>query len=173
MSGLKKYRVIPHTLGNQTNGNKGKRMEVIFTSPMEPLEWQEFSATMIQMLKDNCLQWVFNLQSLTFPTSTDIGMWVTCNATVLSYSGKVDFLIRRNSDLQKVLSVTKLDQILNISIIWEADRFGQAKFLPFFSNLVRQDGLYNQLISTLYIFLSAHVKIMNDLLEVISTSPYW
>ncbi len=116
MSEPKKYRIIPHILGNQTNGNKGKRMEVIFTSPMEPLEWQEFRESMIQMLKDNCLQWVFNLKGLTFPTSTDIGMWVTCNATVLSYSGKVEFLIRRNSNLQKVLSVTKLDKILNISL---------------------------------------------------------
>lgn len=115
MTEPKKYRIIPHT--KSSGEDRNKRVDVIFTNPMEPTEWKEFREALIRMLKEGYSQWRFNLQGIEYPTSTDLGMWVTCNATVSSQSGKLEFLIPRDSNLQKVLSLTKLDTIFTTTFI--------------------------------------------------------
>ncbi|MBN2322924.1 MAG: STAS domain-containing protein [Spirochaetes bacterium] len=109
MSAPKKFRIIPHEAGSDSN-----RADAIFTAPMDPAEWKEFRDILLSMIKKGFIYWRFNLQGIEYPTSTDLGMWVTCNATVSSQSGSIEFLISENSNLRKVLSLTKLDTIFTI-----------------------------------------------------------
>ena len=109
MTEPKKYRIIPYM--KSAGDSRDKKVEVIFTSPMNPAEWKELRETLIHMLKEGYSQWRFNLQGIEYPTSTDLGMWVTCNAMISSQSGSIEFLIPRESNVQKVLSLTKLDTI--------------------------------------------------------------
>jgi len=111
----KKYRIIPLSRGAPEDG--GKRADVIFASSMDPVEWKEFREKLMKMLKDGYSWWRFNLQGIGYPTSTDIGMWVTCNAAVSSHSGSVEFLIPKDSNVLKLLSLTKLDTIFMTTII--------------------------------------------------------
>jgi hypothetical protein len=109
MTEPKKYRIIPRTIENNI-----KRVDVIFTNPMDPAEWKEFRTILLGMMKKGYVDWKFNLQGIEYPTSTDLGMWVTCNATVSSQGGAVEFLIPKDSSVRKVLSLTKLDTIFTI-----------------------------------------------------------
>ena len=117
MTDPKKYRIIPRSTVSKSDESGTKMVETIFTSSMDPFEWKEFRDSMMKLLKQGFHQWRFNLQGIEFPTSTDLGMWVTCNATISSHSGKVEFLIPKESNVQKVISLTKLDQILNITAL--------------------------------------------------------
>jgi len=80
-------------------------------------EWKELRASLTEMLKNGLLQWEFLLDKLDLATSVDIGMWVACNAVVENHSGKITFVVRKDSTIHKTLSITKLDQILSISFI--------------------------------------------------------
>ena len=110
----KKYRVLPHSTDFPESG---KRADVIFSSSMDPAEWKEFREQLMKMIREGYSLWRFNLQGIAYPTSTDIGMWVTCNAAVSSHSGSVEFLVPGDSSVLKVLSLTKLDTIFSITII--------------------------------------------------------
>jgi hypothetical protein len=88
---------------------------VTFTRSLDFFEWQEFNDTLNQMIKKEYHEWVFNLVELRKPTSIDIGMWLTCNAKLTNQSGSLGFIVKRNSNVQKVLNVTKLDQIFSIN----------------------------------------------------------
>ena len=110
MTEPKKYRIIP-----RTKDINSKRVDVFFTNPMDPTEWKEFRTILLGMMKKGYINWKFNLQGIEYPASTDLGMWVTCNATVSSLGGTIEFLIPKNSNVRKVLSLTKLDTIFTIS----------------------------------------------------------
>jgi hypothetical protein len=112
MSTPKKYRIIPHV----GDGDKN-RVDAIFTTPMDPAEWKEFREILLSMMKKGFIHWRFNLQGIEYPTSTDLGMWVTCNATISSQSGSIEFLVPENSNVRKVLSLTKLDTIFTIVLV--------------------------------------------------------
>ncbi len=112
MAEPKKYRLIPRGKDDSRN-----RVDVFFTGPMDPAEWKEFRTILLGIMKKGYVNWKFNLQGIEYPTSTDLGMWVTCNATVSSQGGTVEFLIPRDSNVRKLLSLTKLDMILSISEI--------------------------------------------------------
>ena len=115
MTEPKKYRIIPYSRdANETGKN---RADVIFSSSMDLAEWKEFRETLMQFLKKGYTICRFNLQAIEYPTSTDLGMWVTCNALVSSYAGSLTFLIPEDSNVRKVLSLTKLDTIFRISVV--------------------------------------------------------
>ena len=117
MTQPKKYRIIPRSTASKSGESGTKMVEIIFTSSMDSFEWKEFRDSMMKLLKQGFHQWRFNLQGIEYPTSTDLGMWVTCNATISSHSGMVVFLIPKESNVQKVLTLTKLDQILSITAL--------------------------------------------------------
>jgi hypothetical protein len=117
MTTPKKYRIIPRSTVGRNDESGTKIADIVFTSSMDPFEWKEFRETMMKLLKHGFSQWRFNLQGIEYPTSTDLGMWVTCNATISSHSGKVEFLIQKDSNVQKVITLTKLDKILNITAL--------------------------------------------------------
>ena len=117
MTTPKKYRIIPRSTISKSNESGTKMVEIIFTNSMDPFEWKEFREAMMKLLNQGFHQWRFNLQGIEYPTSTDLGMWVTCNATITSHSGKIEFLIPKDSNVQKVITLTKLDHILTITTI--------------------------------------------------------
>jgi hypothetical protein len=85
-------------------------MKVTFNNSLDYDTWQEFTKTMIEMIKENYLQWDFNLQELNDVQSIDIGMWVMCNARVTSLSGNLVIIVKQNSSMHRVLSITKVDK---------------------------------------------------------------
>lgn len=94
--------------------SKENTVRVKFTAPLDPLEWNNLRLQMVRMLKQGFLKWLFVLDNLAVATSVDIGMWVSCNGTVSSYSGTLQFSVRPNSTVHKTLMFTKLDRIFSI-----------------------------------------------------------
>jgi hypothetical protein len=115
MTKPKKYRIIPRSTIKKPDGSGTKMVEIIFTGSMDPFEWKEFRDAMMKLLTQGFLQWRFNLQGIEYPTSTDLGMWVTCNATISKHSGNIEFVIPNDSNVMKVITLTKLDSIFNIT----------------------------------------------------------
>ena len=91
-----------------------EQIRVKFIKSLDFFEWQEFSDTLNGMIRNNYRRWEFNLEHLKRPTSIDIGMWLTCNAKIQNQSGSLKFVVKKESSVQKVLAVTKLDSILSI-----------------------------------------------------------
>ena len=98
---------------------KTKENEVLvkFTSSMDAFEWNRFTSMLVRMLKSGFLKWKFILAEQPIATSVDIGMWVSCNATINNYKGEVIFIVLEGSTIHKTLIFTKLDKILKISLI--------------------------------------------------------
>ncbi len=90
------------------------RALVVFNSPLFAWEWNELKSHMAEMLKGGILHWEFQLRGLDVATSTDIGMWVACNAAVEKYRGDLAFSVARDSIIHRTLVFTKLDRILTI-----------------------------------------------------------
>ena len=90
------------------------QIRVKFTKSLDFFEWQEFNDTLNEMIRNNYKHWEFNMEHLSRPTSIDIGMWLTCNAKITNQAGDLKFVIKKESSVQKIISVTKLDTILNI-----------------------------------------------------------
>jgi hypothetical protein len=90
------------------------RAQVVFTSPLFAWEWNELKSHMAEMLKSGVLHWEFRLRGLDVATSTDIGMWVACNAAVETYRGNLTFSVVKDSIIHRTLVFTKLDRILNV-----------------------------------------------------------
>ena len=112
MTEPKKYRIIP-----RENVKSGREADVFFTNPMDPAEWKDFRTVLLGMIKKGYGIWKFDLKGVEYPSSTDPGMWVTCNATVSSQGGSIEFLVPPGSNVRKVLALTRLDTILTISDI--------------------------------------------------------
>ena len=92
-------------------------MKVTFNNSLDYDTWQEFTKTMIEMIKENYLQWDFNLQELNDVQSIDIGMWEMSNTRVTSLSGKLVIIVKRNSNIHRVLSITKVDKNIPIKLV--------------------------------------------------------
>ena len=92
-------------------------MKVTFNDSLDYDTWQEFTKTMIEMIKENYLQWDFNLQELNDVQSIDIGMWVMCNTRITTFFGKLVIIVKRNSSIHRVLSITKVDKIIPIKFV--------------------------------------------------------
>jgi hypothetical protein len=92
-------------------------MKATFKKSLDYDTWQEFTKTMIEMIKENYLQWDFNLQELDNVKSIDIGMWVMCNTRVTSLSGKLVLIVKRNSSIHRVLSITKVNKIIPVKLV--------------------------------------------------------
>ena len=92
-------------------------MKVTFNNSLDYDTWQEFTKTMIEMIKENYLQWDFNLQKLDNVKSIDIGMWEMCNTRVTSLSGTLVIIVKRNSKIHRVLSITKVDKNIPVKSV--------------------------------------------------------
>ncbi len=90
---------------------------VKFMNPMDSYEWNNFTSMMVRMLKNGFTRWKFILTDLPIATSIDIGMWVSCNATINNYSGVLEFIVKENSTIYKTLKFTNLDQIFKITMV--------------------------------------------------------
>lgn len=104
-------------LGNQPPGKENQKVKVTFASNLTSSEWQELREKMMGMIEEGYTFWEFNLSRLKSPTSTDLGMWVACNAVVENYSGNIQFVVRESSMVKNLISITKLDQILSIKLV--------------------------------------------------------
>jgi hypothetical protein len=87
---------------------------VKFTKSLDFFEWQEFNDTLNEMMRNNYTQWEFNLEHLNRPTSIDLGMWLTCNAKISNQGGALRFVVKKESSVQKIITVTKIDTIFDI-----------------------------------------------------------
>ena len=96
---------------------KPGKMKVTFKKPLTHDNWQEFTEAMVEMIKDDYLQWDFHLEELNTLNSIDIGMWVMCNARVMSHSGKLIFFVKHGSNIHDILNITKIHEILTLKII--------------------------------------------------------
>jgi len=96
---------------------KDNEVLVKFLTPMDSFEWNRFTSMLVRMLKNGFLKWKFILTEQQIATSVDIGMWVSCNATINSYKGELVIIVLEGSTIHKTLVFTKLDKILNISIL--------------------------------------------------------
>jgi len=94
-----------------------KEVRIRFFNPMDAHEWKIFGDNMVRMLKNGFLKWRFILKDMNIATSVDLGMWVSCNATVNNYSGEIDFVVRENSTIHRTLVFTKLEQILSVTLV--------------------------------------------------------
>ncbi len=90
---------------------------VKFVSPMDTYDWNGFTSMMVRMLKNGFTRWKFILTDLPIATSVDIGMWVSCNATINNYSGTLEFIVKDNSTVHKTLKFTNLDQIFKVTLV--------------------------------------------------------
>jgi anti-anti-sigma factor len=113
----KKQTVILKNIRGVTVKIDLNKVQVTFKESLDFFEWQGVQKNMNQLLDNGYFQWVFDLKELAYPTSIDIGMWVTCNAKVCNKSGEMEFLINQESKVHKILSATKLDKILHLNII--------------------------------------------------------
>jgi len=96
---------------------KDNEVLVKFMSPLDTFEWNRFTSMLVRMLKNGFLNWKFILTEQQIATSVDIGMWVSCNATINNYNGAITFIVLEGSTIHKTLVFTKLDKILNISLL--------------------------------------------------------
>ena len=98
---------------------KTKENEVLvkFLSSMNTFEWNRFTSMLVRMLRNGFLRWKFILTEQPIATSIDIGMWVSCNATINNYNGEVEFIVLEDTTIHKTLIFTKLDKILKISLL--------------------------------------------------------
>ena len=92
-------------------------MKVTFKKPLTYDNWQAFTEVLIEMIHNDYLQWEFHLEELDTLNSIDIGMWVMCNARIMSHSGKLVFLVKQNSNIHNILNITKIHEILTIKIV--------------------------------------------------------
>ena len=109
---------LPHLVnGVLFSVHNSGRVKVTFNKSLDYDTCQEFTRTMIEMIRENNLQWEFNLLELNNVKSIDIGMWVMCNARVTSLSGKLVIIVKRNSNIHRVLSITKVDRNIPIKLV--------------------------------------------------------
>jgi hypothetical protein len=113
----KKQSIILDNIRGVTVKIDLQNVHVTFKESLDFFEWQGVQKNMNKLLDNRYLQWEFNLKELAFPTSIDIGMWVTCNAKVSNKSGEMVFIVGQESNVHKILSATKLDKILHLTII--------------------------------------------------------
>ena len=89
------------------------RMKVTFNNSLDYDIWQEFTKTMVEMIKEKYFQWEFDLQELNIVHSIDIGMWVMCNARIMGLPGKFNLIIKYIFQRQMLYSYFLLSWLLN------------------------------------------------------------
>ncbi len=115
---LSNYNIfVTPVQGNQRPGKENQKVKVTFNSNLTSPEWQELREKMKEMIDEGYIFWEFNLSRLKSPTSTDLGMWVACNAVLTNYSGKMQFVVREDSMVKNLIRITKLDLILSIKLV--------------------------------------------------------
>lgn len=87
---------------------------VVFEAPLDMKQWDEVRIAMLALLVEGVAQWEFDLRLLQRCLSCDIGMWVATNATVTNHGGALQFRVKRDSTVDKLIELTKLEKVLDI-----------------------------------------------------------
>jgi hypothetical protein len=91
-----------------------EKVRLKFRGPLIIDSWHSLLQSIDEFMKTGLLTWEFDFTELEYPGSTDMGMWVTCNSRVKLKGGRINFLVKRDSQAHTLLEHTKLTQILNV-----------------------------------------------------------
>ena len=107
-----------------------KKAEFYFLKTLDAYHWCEVQKYINRMLDKGFLHFTFCLQRLSCITSTDLGMWVTLNASIAKKSGNLELSLGCNESLRRYLKLTNLDSILKVK---SKDLDSDDPFAPFAS----------------------------------------
>ena len=104
-----------YTIETITDPNRNVKIGVVtFHASLGLDQWEQFRQELKEMLDNGVKSWVFDLRPITNAYSLDFGMWVTMNATIENHEGKLALKIIKNSQIEKLISITQINQILKI-----------------------------------------------------------
>lgn len=99
----------------EVGNDEGTKKAVIqFKDTLSMEEWESLRTQILSMLGGNYMDWEFDIRELTHCNSITLGMWVTLNAVIANKGGKLALLTRAESNPTRLLSLTKLDGILEV-----------------------------------------------------------
>jgi hypothetical protein len=88
-----------------------------FRRPLPIDSWHVLLMSMSELIEKGLLNWEFDLTELEYPSSTDIGMWVTCSSRIKCKLGKLDFIVKKGSHVQMLLEFTRLMEIFDVVLV--------------------------------------------------------
>lgn len=107
-----------YTIETITDPNRNIKIGVVtFHISLGVDQWEQFRQELKEMLDSGVKSWVFDLQTITNAYSLDLGMWVTMNATIENNEGKLALKIIKDSQIEKLIAITQINQILKIILV--------------------------------------------------------
>lgn len=94
---------------------KPTRARVDFRVPLSSQEWSELHQSLSKYIELGFSAWTFDLRKLPLIYSHDLGMLVSANGTIGQKASKLSVLVKNDSAVEKVLTLTNLHMILKIA----------------------------------------------------------
>jgi len=94
-----------------------EKIRLMFRSSLQLESWHSLLRTINELIQANLLNWNFDLTKLEYPSSTDIGMWVTCVSRIKLKSGKIVFIVQKESNIHMLLEATNLMKIFDVVLV--------------------------------------------------------
>ena len=92
-------------------------VKIKFRQPLSIESWHILLKNIHELLERGLLHWEFDLTELHNPCSTDIGMWVTCVSRITPKSGKINFIVKKDSHAHILLKATRLMEIYDVVLV--------------------------------------------------------
>lgn len=95
-------------------GEDAQRGVIRFTGPLEADAGLRIREQLLPLIDAGCTDWEFNLEGLRTADSVTLGAWVGLNATVRGRGGRIQFVMRADSELPRTFRQLNLHRILDV-----------------------------------------------------------